>query len=81
MIDSAKQSLEEVIHDFNLEIELNPKLANAYCSRGIIRLCLNDMPGALMDWITAIDLGCKESVLLLRYFANSAMKIPADSHT
>jgi hypothetical protein len=39
------------------------------------------MPGALMDWITAIDLGCKESVLLLRYFANSAMKIPADSHT
>jgi hypothetical protein len=81
MINSTKQSLEEVINDFNLEIDKNPGLADAYCSRGMVRLCLNDTPGAFMDWITAVDLGCKEALLLLRYFANPAMKISADSHT
>jgi hypothetical protein len=69
MIKNTKQSLHEIIKDFNLEIDSNPKFAEAYCSRGMLKFCLDDMPGAFMDWTTAVELGCNDAFLLLRYFA------------
>ncbi|MGF1584599.1 MAG: hypothetical protein ACFCUM_04700 [Bacteroidales bacterium] len=69
MIETTQLSLQEIIQDFNQEIDRNPKLADAYCSRGMLKLCVNDIAGAFMDLTTAIDLGCKDAFILVKYFS------------
>jgi hypothetical protein len=68
MIDTTQQSLQEIIQDLNHDIDRNPKFAEAYCSRGMIKLCVNDLPGAFLDLTTAIDLGCKDAFIIMKYF-------------
>lgn len=61
------QALNEIIHDFNEEITKNPEIADAYCARGMIKFCLKDVDGAFSDWSTAVGLGSKNTVLLIKY--------------
>jgi tetratricopeptide (TPR) repeat protein len=43
--------------DFNLAISLNPKDANAYINRGVLKATkFNDQPGAIADLRTAAKL-------------------------
>lgn len=69
MIETTQLSLQEIIQDFNHEIDRNPKFADAYGSRGMLKLCVNDIAGAFMDLTTAIDLGCKDAFILVKYFS------------
>ncbi|BAY23782.1 TPR domain protein [Calothrix sp. NIES-2100] len=47
---------QAALEQYNKAIELNPKYANAYVSRGIVRDDLNDKQGALQDYNQAIEL-------------------------
>lgn len=67
MKDKLRLSLKEIIDDFNREIELYPEFADAYSSRGMVKFCLNDLPGAFMDWSTAVELGNIHTFILIRY--------------
>ena len=48
------------IDDFNKAIEINPKDAVAYLSRGVARELVYDLEGACRDWRKAADFGLKE---------------------
>lgn len=63
----TQQALNEIIHDFNQEIEANPRFTDAYCARGMVKFCLKDIDGAFIDWSEAVSLGCKNTVLLVKY--------------
>ncbi len=67
MNNNTEQSLQEIIHDFNSDIKPHPAFADAYCTRGMLKYCLRDINGAFNDWSVAIDLGCKNTVLLIKY--------------
>ncbi len=67
MNNTASQSLSEIIHEFNRDIDKNPGLADDYIARGILKYCLDDVNGAFNDWSVAIGLGCNNTILLLKY--------------
>lgn len=68
----TRQSVSEIIHEFNQEITSNPDLADSYCNRGILKFCLKDITGAFDDWSIAIEMGCKKTILLLKHLTLSS---------
>ena len=67
MNNITEQSLQEIIHDLNRDIKPHPAFADAYCTRGMLKYCLRDIHGAFNDWSVAIDLGCKNTIFLIKY--------------
>jgi len=56
---NAKTNLKEAIKDFNKAIELNPKFAEAYLTRGMTKARLQDYTGAIKDYNKALELNPK----------------------
>ncbi len=67
MNDITYQSINDIVHDFNLEIKQNPDIINAYCTRGLLKFCLKDIEGAFTDWSKATQMGCKNTIILINY--------------
>jgi hypothetical protein len=67
MNNTNSQSLSEIIFEFTRDIDNNPGLADGYFARGILKYCLDDINGAFNDWSVALRLGCKNTILLLKY--------------
>jgi hypothetical protein len=71
MDNTALQSLSDIIYDFSRDIDKNPGSADSYFTRGVLKYCLEDINGAFNDWSVAINLGCKDTILLLKYLTLS----------
>ena len=81
MLDDNKGALE----DYNIAIELNPKDAEAFNNRGVVKKRMNFNVGALSDYTQAIALNPKDSIayanrgrLKKLYFDNEGAAIDLD---
>ena len=54
---SDQQNYIDAIKDFDIAIELNPKLGESYFERGVAKHKLQDINGAYLDWSKAKELG------------------------
>ena len=52
-----EDNYEKAIDDFSMALDLNPKIAQTYLSRGIARLNTNDSEGACRDFNKSFSLG------------------------
>jgi hypothetical protein len=75
MDNTALQFLSDIIYEFTRDIDKNPGFADSYFTRGILKYCLGDINGAFNDWSVAINLGCKDTILLLKHLTLSELPI------
>jgi hypothetical protein len=58
------------ILDFNMAIELNPKSGDAYYSRGLAKIALNDVNGGCLDLSKAGELGYDRAYEVIKKLCN-----------
>jgi len=58
------------ISDYNKAIELNPKLADAYYDRGVVKLLLGQKDSGCLDLYKAGELGFDKAYEVIKEYCN-----------
>ena len=62
--------MREQLHDFTKAIEIDPKFAEAYCNRGIIKIILGQKNSGCLDLNKAGELGFAKAYEAIKKFCN-----------
>ena len=63
---------QEAIDAYSHAISLDPKLADSYFCRGLVKEAQHDIAGALSDWASAAKFGYQPANELIKKYKSSA---------